>query len=65
MDLGDEEKESLVGGLAIVDASMQCFSSFFFGIHIFFYFLFIGICGMCILLHSLIGFSLCGGCLLE
>jgi hypothetical protein len=65
MDAGDGGLESLAGGLAFADAIMHWVSTFFFGIHMVFDFLFIGFCGICILLHSLIGFSLFGVCLLE
>ena len=57
MDLGDGGPEVLAGGLEIVDATMHWASTFFFMIHMVFYFLFIG---FCIVLHSLIGFFLFG-----
>ena len=65
MDLEEGGQESLAGGLAIVDATMHWASTFFFMIHMVFDFLVIGFCGICILLHSLSGFSLFGLCLLE
>ena len=62
MDLGDGGRESLDGGLAMVDAIMHWVSTFFFGIHMVLDFLFIG---FCIVLHCLIGFCLFGVCFLE
>ena len=57
MDIGDGGHELCTSGLAIVDAIMLCSASFFFGIHMSLDFLLIGFCGICIFVHSLIGFS--------
>ena len=62
MDLGDRGLEVLTVGLAIVDATMHWASTFFFMIHMVFYFPLIG---FFIVLHSLIGFFFFGVCLLE
>ena len=58
MDVGDGGHELHTSVLAMVDAIMLCISAFFFGIHMSFDFLLIGFCGICIFLHSLIGFFL-------
>jgi hypothetical protein len=65
MDLEDGGQESLAGGLAFVDAIMLWASTFCFGIHMSFDFLFIGFGWICNFVHPLIGFCLCGVCLLE
>ena len=65
MDVGDGECEVLTGGVASVDAIVLCISAFFFGIHMSFDLHLIGFCGICILLHALIGFFFFAICLLE
>ena len=64
MDVGDGGWELFVGGVASVDAIVLGISAFFLGSHMSLDFPLIGFCGICIILHALIGFFFFAICLL-